>query len=93
MAAIPAISSLSLRKMSDDDIRKLISSTEPDIIIHTAAISDIASCEHYPEASYRANVEIPVAITRTGISSLYHEGIECCISITQEPIQNAEPRA
>lgn len=36
----------------------------PDAIIHTAAIADIGDCEKDPEASYRANVLLTVALCR-----------------------------
>ena len=65
MAALPATPSPSLRAMSDDDLRRLVDRAEPDVIIHTAAISDIGACDRDPEASYRANVEIPVVLART----------------------------
>ncbi len=35
---------------------------EPEIIIHTAAISDIGACERDPEGSYKANVLLPLAL-------------------------------
>lgn len=37
---------------------------KPDAIIHTAAIADIGDCEKDPEASYRANVLLTVALCR-----------------------------
>ncbi|MBQ3270519.1 MAG: sugar nucleotide-binding protein [Clostridia bacterium] len=67
MAALPATPSPSLRAMSDDDLLRLVDRAEPDVIIHTAAISDIGACDRDPEASYRANVEIPVVLARTGV--------------------------
>ena len=70
MAAIPAVGAPSLRNATEDDIRRLVDQAEPDVIIHTAAISDIAACAKDPGASCRANVEIPVAIARTGVKSI-----------------------
>lgn len=67
MAALPAVAAPSLRGMTDDDIRRMIDKASPDVVIHTAAISDIGACARAPEASYRANVEIPVALARTGV--------------------------
>lgn len=40
-----AIPSPSLRDAKEDDVKRLIDTTEPDCIIHTAAISDIPTCE------------------------------------------------
>lgn len=70
MAAMPAVGAPSLRNAAEDDIRRLVDQAEPDVIIHTAAISDIAACARNPEASYRANVEIPMAIARTGVKTV-----------------------
>lgn len=68
MAAMPeAVAAPSLRGATDDDIRRLVDDVEPDIILHTAAISDIGACAKDPEGSYRANVELPLAIAKTGV--------------------------
>lgn len=45
-------------------IAAYVQRTHPAIIFHTAAISDIGACEKDPEASYRANVLLPVALAR-----------------------------
>ncbi len=66
-AGVVAMTAPSLRGMDRDGIRRLIDRTEPDAIVHTAAISDIPTCAANPEASYRANVEIPVWIAETGV--------------------------
>ena len=52
----------SLRNVSEDEVKRVIDTNEIDTIIHTAAISDIGVCQSNPEASYFANVEIPVYI-------------------------------
>ena len=54
----------SLRGMGEDDIRRLIEESHPSVIIHTAAISNIGECEKDPEASYCANVQIPVYLAK-----------------------------
>ena len=69
-AGVEAIPAPSLRDFSEEDVRRLICETEPDVVVHTAAISDIGTCEQNPEASYRANVEIPLWIARRGVKSL-----------------------
>ena len=66
-AGVVAIAAPSLRGVDRDGIRRLIDRAEPDAIVHTAAISDIPTCAANPEASYRANVEIPVWIAETGV--------------------------
>ncbi len=62
-----AVPAPSLRDAKEDTIRKLVEEVHPDVIIHTAAISDIPTCEKNAEASYHANVEIPVWLAGTGI--------------------------
>ena len=59
-----AIPCPSLRGLSEDDIRRIVEHSGADTIIHTAAISDIGECERNPEASYTANVQIPVHLAR-----------------------------
>lgn len=54
----------SLRNMSEDDLRRIIEESGADTIIHTAAISDIGTCQANPEASYMANVQIPVNLAK-----------------------------
>ena len=55
-----AIACPSLRGLSEAEIRKIVAESGADTIIHTAAISDIGTCQANPEASYLANVQIPV---------------------------------
>ncbi len=45
-------------------LTRFVYEQHPELIIHTAAISDIGTCEENPEASYRANVELPVTLAR-----------------------------
>ena len=54
----------SLRGMSEDDIRRIVEESGADTIIHTAAISDIGICQANPEASYLANVQIPLYLAK-----------------------------
>lgn len=69
-AAFPVIAAPSLRDMTEDDIRRLVDETEPEAIIHTAAISDIPTCEKDPDASYYANVQLPLWLAKTGIKAV-----------------------
>lgn len=59
-----AIACPSLKGLGEDDIRRIILESQADTIIHTAAISDIGECEKDPEASYIANVLIPVWLAK-----------------------------
>ncbi len=54
----------SLRNVSEDDVRRIVDESCVDTIIHTAAISDIGTCQANPEASYIANVRLPVYLAR-----------------------------
>lgn len=55
----------SLRGLSVAEIEKIIKVSDADVIVHTAAISDIGTCQADPEASWQANVLLPVAIARS----------------------------
>lgn len=61
-ARLPVMAAPSLRGATRDDIRRMIDAAEPDVIIHTAAISDIGACERDHEASWHANVLVPTYI-------------------------------
>lgn len=54
----------SLRNVTEDDVRRILDESGADTIIHTAAISDIQDCEADPEASYIANVQLPVFLAK-----------------------------
>ena len=58
--AMEVIPAPSLRGLGREEIATLVGKTMPDVIVHTAAISDIGACQANPEGSYRANVELPV---------------------------------
>lgn len=59
-----AIGAPSLRNTSAEEVRRIIGESGAETIIHTAAISDIGTCQSDPEASYLANVQIPVWIAQ-----------------------------
>lgn len=54
----------SLRGVSEDTIKRIVEESGVDTIVHTAAISDIRVCNAQPEASYIANVQIPVYLAK-----------------------------
>ena len=54
----------SLRAASEEDIKRIVEESEIDTIIHTAAISDIGVCQNNPEASYTANVQLPIYLAK-----------------------------
>lgn len=59
-----AVASPSLRGLSLEKAKRMIDESGTDVIIHTAAISDIGECKKDPEASYIANVQIPVLLAK-----------------------------
>lgn len=59
-----AVAAPSLRNATLDDIKRIVEESRADVIIHTAAISDIGVCEENPEASHLANVEIPTYLAK-----------------------------
>ena len=59
-----AVACPSLRGASEEEIRRIIEESGADTVIHTAAISDTGVCQENPEASYLANVHLPVALAR-----------------------------
>ena len=54
----------SLRNATEAEVRRLVEESGAEAIIHTAAISDIGACEKDPEASYRANVLLPLWLAK-----------------------------
>ncbi len=54
----------SLRGASEEEVKRIVEESGVDTIIHTAAISDIGACQADPEASYFANVQIPVYLAK-----------------------------
>lgn len=54
----------SLKGLSEEEILRMVEQSGADTVIHTAAISDIGQCQADPEASYIANVQIPVYLAK-----------------------------
>ena len=54
----------SLRNATEEEVKRIVAESGADTIIHTAAISDIGQCQANPEASYHANVLIPVYLAK-----------------------------
>lgn len=53
-----------LCRMPGEALIAFVKTHTPDIIINAAAISDIGTCEKNPDASYLANVTLPVTLAR-----------------------------
>ena len=54
----------SLRNVTKEMVNRMIEESNADVVVHTAAISDIGTCEADPEASYFANVQIPMYLAK-----------------------------
>ena len=65
METVPgAVAAPSLRNASQEDVRRIVEESGAEAVIHTAAISDIGACQADPEASYRANVQLPLWLAK-----------------------------
>lgn len=53
-----------LATAGEDAVRQAVLQQRPDVILHTAAISDTGYCADHTEQAYRANVELPVWLAR-----------------------------
>ncbi len=58
------IAAPSLRNVTQEEINRIIAESDADVIIHTAVISDMGVCQADPDASYYANVQIPLFIAQ-----------------------------
>ena len=48
------------RRTADETaVRRFITAECPDVIVHTAALSNTQVCQQHPEESFRANVLLP----------------------------------
>ncbi len=70
--ALRVIPSPSLRNVTEDEVRRTVDSLMPDVIVHTAAMSDIGDCAADPEGSYRANVTLPLWLVKTGVKCVLY---------------------
>ena len=59
-----AVACPSLRNATEDQVRRIVEESGAEAIIHTAAISDIGTCQQNPQASYMANVQLPVYLAK-----------------------------
>ena len=48
-----------LRTADETAVRRFITAEHPDVIVHTAALSNTQVCQQHPEESFRANVLLP----------------------------------
>lgn len=58
-----------LARAAEAEVCAQVQALAPEIILHTAAISDTGYCEAHPEESRRANVELPLWLARAARQS------------------------
>ena len=58
-----------LAAAGEDAVRQAVLQQRPDVILHTAAISDTGYCADHPAQAYRANVELPVWLARAAVQT------------------------
>jgi dTDP-4-dehydrorhamnose reductase len=49
-------------------VREAFTAFHPDVVVHTAALSDVDACERHPKAAHRVNVEGTEAIARAAVA-------------------------
>ncbi len=87
----------SLRGLSEEAIKRIVEDSGATAIIHTAAIADIGVCEKNPEASYVANVQIPLSLAKAAngrklvcfSSDQVYSGVESDGPYTEETVKPA----
>ena len=57
--ALCAVPSDTLRTADENAVLRFILKEHPDVIVHTAALSNTQYCQQEPEDSFRANVLLP----------------------------------
>ena len=58
-----------LATAEEEAVRQVVLQQRPDVILHTAAISDTGYCAAHPVQAYRANVELPVWLARAAVET------------------------
>ena len=84
----------SLKGLSEDEIKRIVIESGADTIVHTAAISDIGTCEKDPEASHIANVQIPIWLAKSSksiklicfSSDQVYSGTRECVPFTEDMV-------
>ena len=76
-----------LAAANETAVQEHICRTQPDVILHTAAISDTGYSEKHPEESYRANVLLPLwmaqAAKHAGAKLICFSPIRCTRALTK----------
>ena len=84
-----------LRTADETAVRRFITAEHPDVIVHTAALSNTQVCQQHPEESFRANVLLPewvaAAAAETGAKLLSFSSDQVYAGV-QQPGPLAEAR-
>ena len=77
-----------LASAGEADVRRFLEEARPDVILHTAALSDTGYCAQHPEEAYRANVELPVWVAKaareTGAKLVAFSSDQVYAGVTQD---------
>lgn len=85
-----------LRTADETAVRRFITAEHPDVIVHTAALSNTQVCQQHPEESFRANVLLPewvaAAAAETGAKLLSFSSDQVYAGVQQPgPLAEALP--
>lgn len=85
-----------LRTADETAVRRFITAERPDVIVHTAALSNTQVCQQHPEESFRANVLLPewvaAAAAETGAKLLSFSSDQVYAGVQQPgPLAEALP--
>lgn len=85
-----------LRTADETAVRRFITAERPDVIVHTAALSNTQVCQQHPEESFRANVLLPewvaAAASETGAKLLSFSSDQVYAGVQQPgPLAEALP--
>lgn len=85
-----------LRTADETAVRRFITAARPDVIVHTAALSNTQVCQQHPEESFRANVLLPewvaAAAAETGAKLLSFSSDQVYAGVQQPgPLAEALP--
>ena len=58
-----------LANADETAVRRFAEATQPDVILHLAALSDTGYCQQHPEESRRANVKLPVWMAKAALDT------------------------
>ena len=77
-----------------EQTRRLLDETRPDVVIHTAAMTDVDGCERDPEAAWRLNVQGTVAVAEAAArigAGVVHLSTEYVFDGTAGPYAEDDP--